>query len=171
VKSLARPGGNVTGVFFQQIELVVKRVELLKDAFPGPQAATIFWDALFLPTSVGQRKSAAETLGLRVAGTELRDTPYDYERAFAQPPLDHRGELLVMVSPFFFRDRAQLADLVLRHRMVSMFGSREWVDAGGLLSYGASLPGLYRRAAEFVDRLAKGPSPLICRSSNQPSSS
>ena len=158
VKSLARPDGNVTGVFFQQIELAMKRAQLLKDAFPDPQAATVFWDAI----SADQwraTQSAAKALGLRVAGIELRETPYDYERAFAQSPLDYRGELLVMVSPFFFRDRAQLADLVLRHRVVSMFGSREWVDAGGLVSYGASLPGLYRRAAEFVDRLAKGAKP------------
>jgi putative ABC transport system substrate-binding protein len=155
VKSLARPGGNVTGVFFQQIELAVKRAQLLKDAFPHSETATVFWDAI----SADQwraTQSAAEALGLRVVGIELHETPYDYERAFAQSPLEHRGELLVMVSPFFYRDRAQLADLVLRHRIVSMFGSREWVDAGGLLSYGASLPGLYRRAAEFVDRLARG---------------
>jgi len=64
-----------------------------------------------------------------------------------------------MVSPFFFSERAQLANLVLRHRMVSMFGAREFADAGGLLSYGASLPGMYRRAAELVDRLAKGAKP------------
>jgi len=64
-----------------------------------------------------------------------------------------------MVSPFFYRDRGQLGDFVLRHRMISMFGLREWVDAGGLLSYGPSLPRLYRRAAEFVDRVAKGTKP------------
>jgi putative ABC transport system substrate-binding protein len=158
VKSLARPGGNVTGVFFQQIELAVKRVQLLKDAFPDSQTATVFWDAISAD-QWGASQRAAEALGLRVTGIELRETPYDYERALTQSPLDYRGELLVMVSPFFYRDRAQLGDLVLRHRMVSMFGLREWVDAGGLLSYGASLPGLYRRAAEFVDRLAKGAKP------------
>lgn len=158
VKSLARPGGNVTGVFFEQIELAVKRAQLLRDAFPDSQTAIVFWDAI----SADQwraTETAAEALGLRVAGIELRETPYDYERAFAQSPLDYRGQLLVMVSPFFFRDRAQLADFLLRHRIVSMFGSREWADAGGLLSYGPSLPGLYRRAAEFVDRLARGAKP------------
>jgi putative ABC transport system substrate-binding protein len=136
VKSLARPGGNVTGVFFQQIELAFKRVQLLKDAFPNLQTATVFWDAISADQWRVTQK-AAEALGLRVTGIELRQTPYDYERAFAQSPLDYRDELLVMVSPFFYRDRAQLGDLVLRHRMVSMFGLREWVDAGGLLSYGA----------------------------------
>jgi putative ABC transport system substrate-binding protein len=158
VMSLARPGGNVTGLFLQQIELAAKRVQLMKDAFPDRQAATVFWDA----TSADQwqaTQDAAATLGLRVAGIELREPPYDYEWAFAQSPPDHRGELLVMTSAFFFRDRAQLAELVLRHRVVSMFVTREWVDAGGLVSYGASLPRLYRRAAEFVDRLAKGAKP------------
>jgi putative ABC transport system substrate-binding protein len=158
VKSLARPGGNVTGVFFQQIELAFKRVQLLKDAFPNLQTATVFWDAISADQWRVTQK-AAEALGLRVTGIELREIPYDYERAFAQSPLDYRDELLVMVSPLFYRDRAQLGELVLRHRMVSMFGLREWVDAGGLLSYGPSLPRLYRRAAEFVDRLAKGAKP------------
>jgi len=158
VTSLARPGGNVTGLFFQQIELAMKRVELMKDAFPHLQAATVFWDAISADQWQATRNAAA-TLGLRVAGIELRQPPYDYELAFAQSPPDHRGELLVMVSPFFFSERAQLANLVLRHRMVSMFGAREFADAGGLLSYGASLPGMYRRAAELVDRLAKGAKP------------
>ena len=158
VMSLARPGGNITGLFLQQIELAAKRVQLMKDAFPDRQAATMFWDA----ASADQwqaTQDAAATLGLRVAGIELREPPYDYERAFAQSPPDHRNELLVMTSAFFYLDRARLAELVLRHRVVSMFGTREWVDAGGLVSYGASLPRLYRRAAEFVDRLARGAKP------------
>jgi putative tryptophan/tyrosine transport system substrate-binding protein len=64
-----------------------------------------------------------------------------------------------MTSSFLLRDRARLAELVVRHRVVSMFASREWVDAGGLVSYGPSVPGLYRRAAEFVDRLARRAKP------------
>jgi hypothetical protein len=169
VKSLARPGGNVTGVFFQQIELAVKRAQLLKDAFPDPQAATVFWDAI----SADQwraTQSAAEALGLRVAGIELRETPYDYERAFAQSPLDYRGELLVMVSPFFFRDRAQHADLVLRHRWVPCS-----VHANGSMQVDCCLMGQASQGS--TDALPsswigspRGPSPLICRSINQPSS-
>jgi putative ABC transport system substrate-binding protein len=114
--SLARPGGNITGVFFQQIELTTKRLQLVKDAFPDMQTATLFWDRL----SADQwqaAQGAAPTLGLRLAGIELREQPYDYEGALTQAPSDYRGSLFVMTSPFFFRDRARLAEFALRHRI------------------------------------------------------
>jgi putative ABC transport system substrate-binding protein len=155
VNSLARPGGNVTGLFTQQIELTVKRIQLSKDAFPDVQAATVFWDTL----SVDQWKAtetAGARLGWRLAGIELREQPYDYERALAQAPPDHRGVLIVPTSPIFYRDRQRLADLAIRHRMGSMFVLREWVEAGGLMSYGVNFPALFRRAAEFVDKILKG---------------
>jgi ABC-type uncharacterized transport system substrate-binding protein len=153
VHSLARPGGNATGLFFQQIELTVKRLQLFKDAFPDIAAATVFWDAI----SVDQWRAAEDAqarLGLRLAGIELREPPYDYEIAFDRAPLDRRRALIVLASPVMFRDRAQLADLTLRRRVIAMFAFREFVQAGGLMSYGPSLPGLYRRAAEYVDRIA-----------------
>jgi putative ABC transport system substrate-binding protein len=93
-----------------------------------------------------------------LVGVELRE-PYDYEQALAQGQSDQRRNLFVMSSPFFFRDRTQLADLALRHRMISMFAFREWVDAGGLLSYGPSITGMFRRAADYVDRIARGAKP------------
>ena len=158
VNSLARPGGNVTGLFAQQIDLAAKRVQLLKDASPDVRAATVFWDA----PSAHQWKAteaAAATVGLRLAGIELREEPYDYERALAQAPPDHRSVLIVPTSPIFYRDRQHLSDLALRHRMASMFVLREWVEAGGLLSYGVSFPALFRRAAEFVDKILKGVKP------------
>jgi putative tryptophan/tyrosine transport system substrate-binding protein len=158
VTSLARPTGNVTGVYLQQIDLVVKRLQFVKDALPNMQAATVFWDQI----SADQWKAASDAsakLGLRLAGLELRDQPYDYERALAQAPPDHRGSLIVMTSPFLFRDRARLAEFALGHRMASMFSFREWVEAGGLLSYGPSITGMYRRAAEYVDRIARGAKP------------
>jgi putative ABC transport system substrate-binding protein len=158
VTSLARPGGNVTGVFFQQIELAMKRVQLVMDALPNMRGATVFWDA----ASVDQwqaTQEAAKQLGLRLAGIELRDPPYDYERALAQSPPDSRGGLIAMTSPFLFVDRDRLADFALRNRMASMFGFREYVEAGGVLSYGPSITGMYRRAAEYVDRIAKGAKP------------
>jgi ABC-type uncharacterized transport system substrate-binding protein len=155
VTSLARPSGNVTGLFLQQIELTVKRVQLLKDGFPDMKAATVFWDRLSSDQWDAARDAGAK-LGLRLAGVELRDPPYDFDRALAEAPADHRKNLLVMTSPFFFRDRARLADLALRNRAASMFSFREWVDEGGLLSYGPSFTGMYRRAAEYVNRIARG---------------
>jgi putative ABC transport system substrate-binding protein len=155
IKSLGRPAGNVTGLFLQQIELARKRLQLLKDALPSVQMATMFWD---LPSEDQWKatNSAAAAFGLRLAGVELREQPYDYERALALAPSDHRSVLIVPTSAVFYRDRQRLAELTLRHQIASMFVLREWVDAGGLLSYGASFPVMFRRAAEYVDRIAKG---------------
>jgi putative ABC transport system substrate-binding protein len=93
---------------------------------------------------------------LRLASIELREQPYDYERALGQAPPDHRSALIMPTSPLFYRDRQHLADFALRHGMASMFVLREWADAGGLLSYGASFSAMFRRAAEYVDKIAKG---------------
>ena len=158
VQSLARPGGTVTGVFFQQIELAMKRLQLMREALPDVSAATVFWNT----TSADQwraSQSAAETIGLKLAGVELGNPPYDYERALAQAPPDHRRILMVLSSPVFLPDRERLAQIALRHRIASMFVFRAYVDAGGLLSYGPSIDALYHRVAEYVDRIAKGMNP------------
>ena len=158
VTSLARPSGNVTGVFFQQIELSMKRMELLKEAFPELQSATVLWDQ----TTADQWRaiqSAAAALGIPVAGIELIKQPYDYERALSQTLLDHRRPVYFVMSGFFFRDRDRLANLALQRRVPSIFGTREYVDAGGLLSYGPNIIALFRRAAEYADRIARGAKP------------
>jgi putative ABC transport system substrate-binding protein len=159
VTSLARPSGNVTGVVFQQIELAAKRIQVIKDGFPDRVAATMFWDKLSSDQWEAARSTAA-MLDLQLVGIELREWPYDYEAALDQAPLDHRGMLVVPTSPFFFRDRARLAEFALRHRILSMFVFREWVDAGGLLCYGPSITALFARVAEFVDRIARGAQPV-----------
>jgi putative ABC transport system substrate-binding protein len=158
VTSLARPSGNVTGVFFQQTELSAKRIQLIRDAFPNTSAASMFWDQLSADQWQAAQNAAA-TLGLGLFGIELREQPYDYDRALREAPPDHRGMLIVATSPFFFRDRARIADLALRHRIASIFVFREWVEAGGLLSYGPSIVAQFVRVAEFVDRLARGAKP------------
>jgi ABC-type uncharacterized transport system substrate-binding protein len=158
VTSLARPSGNITGLFFQQIELAAKRIQLIKDGFPDRVAATMFWDKLSADQWEAARSTAA-MLGLPLFGIDLREPPYDYEAALDQAPLDHRGMLIVPTSPFFFHDRARLAEFALRHRVLSMFVFREWVDAGGLLCYGPSITALFGRVAEFVDRIARGAKP------------
>jgi putative ABC transport system substrate-binding protein len=90
---------------------------------------------------------------------ELRDVPYDYVQALAGADGTRGDALLVMTSPFFFRDRDRLAELALRHRLPSVFVLREHTDAGGLMSYAPSLTGMYRRIADYVDRIAKGAKP------------
>src|SRR6516162_7919361 len=158
VTSLARPSGNITGVVFQQIALAAKRIQIIKDGFPDRPAATMFWDKLSADQWEAARSTAAK-LGLQLSGIELREPPYDYEAALDQAPLDHRGTLIVPSSPYLFHDRARLADFALRHRILSMFVFREWVDAGGLLCYGPSITALFGRVAEFVDRIAHGAKP------------
>jgi len=158
VTSLAKPAGNVTGLFLQQIELTAKRLQLLKSEFPDLKAVTVFWDQITADQwDAAQR--AGSSLGLRLSGIEFRDPPYDYEKAMAQMTPDHGRTLLVLVSPFFFRDRQRLADVALGQGLVSMFGFREWVDAGGLLSYGPTINGMFRRTAEYVDMIARGAKP------------
>jgi putative tryptophan/tyrosine transport system substrate-binding protein len=158
VTSLARPTGNVTGVFLQQIELTQKRVQLLKSAFPDLKAATVFRDRITTDQWEAAQRAGA-SLGLRLSGIEFLDPPFDYDKALAQAPPDSRGTVLVMVSPFFFRDRAKQADFALRNRIVTMFGFREWADAGGLMSYGVSVSSMQRLAAGYVDRVARGVKP------------
>ncbi len=89
----------------------------------------------------------------------MRDQPYDYEKALTHAPADFRSVVIFPTSPVFYRDRQRLAEFAVQHKMATMFGFREWVDAGGLISYGVNFPAVYRRAAEFVDMIAKGANP------------
>ena len=158
VTSIARPTGNVTGIFFQQIELAAKRLQLLKDAFPATRTATVFWDKLSADQWRATQSNAAK-FGLDIAGIELRDYPYDYERALKQAPPDHRGFLVVMTSPLFALDRERLVQFTFRQRIASMFVFREFVDQGALMSYGPSRTVLSRRIADYVHRIARGAKP------------
>ena len=159
VRSLARPGVNLTGISFQQIELTEKRLQIAREAFPDVQAIAVFWDEISAEQwhAAG---NAAPKLGLRLAGVKFREQPYDYERALAQLPPEHRRVLIVLTSPAFaVPNRTRLPEFALRHRMASIFSLRQYVDAGGLMSYGASFTAMYRRAAEYVDRIARGARP------------
>ncbi|HEX7922833.1 MAG TPA: ABC transporter substrate-binding protein [Bradyrhizobium sp.] len=158
VKSLARPATEVTGLYLQQIDLAKKRVELLTQALPDAHAATVFWDTV----SEDQWKataSAAPEFGLQLADVRLRDQPYDYDKALANVPPDFRSVVIFPTSPVFYRDRERLAEFAVRQKVATVFAFREWVDAGGLLSYGVDFPAMFRRAAEFVDMIAKGSKP------------
>ena len=159
VKSLARPGGNITGVFFQQPALAAKRAQLLKDAFPALSGATVFWDQVSADQWQAMRQAAERTPTMHLSGIEFHERPFDYEKALEQAAPSDRAALIVMASPLFALDRARLPEFALQHRMMSVFYTREYVDVGGLFSYGVSFTGLYRRAAEYVDRIAKGAKP------------
>jgi putative ABC transport system substrate-binding protein len=158
VASLARPTGNVTGILLEQIELAAKRLQLVKDAFPAIGKATVFWDRLSAHQWRATRDSAAK-FGFDVAGVELRDYPYDYTRALAQAPPEHRGFLFTMTSPLFARDRDRIVQFALLNRLPSMFVFREYADQGGLMSYGPSRTVMSRRVADYVHRIARGAKP------------
>jgi putative ABC transport system substrate-binding protein len=134
VASLNRPGGNVTGIGAMSAEIGSKRVGLLHELLPAK-------------------------FGLQVTGIEFKDYPYDYERALAQAPPEYRRFLIATTSPFFARDRARLAEFTLRHQIASMFVFREYVDLGGLMSYGPSREAMSRRTADYVNRIARGAKP------------
>ena len=154
VGSLARPGGNLTGLFYQQIDLTLKRLQLMQEAVPNIPRMTVFWDS----SSEGQWRAAdkaAAGLGLQLHGIELRELPYHFDAA----PANYRGALVTMMSPIFFNDRVRLTEFTLRRRLPSMFGLREWAELGALLSYGPNNVALFRRAAEYVERIAKGAKP------------
>jgi putative ABC transport system substrate-binding protein len=159
VASLPRPGGNVTGVFFQQLELTGKRLELLKDVVPQMQRVAVLWDAL----SADQFPAAAEAargLGVQLLSLELRHPPaYDVAGAFSAAVRGRADALLILASPLFYRERSQLTALALQHRLPWISASRDSVEAGGLIAYGVNLAHMYRRAAVYVDKILKGTKP------------
>jgi putative ABC transport system substrate-binding protein len=155
--SLARPGGNVTGVFFQQRELTAKRMELLREAFPRLTRVAILWD----PSATDQFKaadSAARSLGLRVQSLEIQN-PDGFPNAFATAAKERADAVFVVTTAVFFRERAQLSKLAVERRLPAVYALREYVEAGGLMSYGANLPEMFRRAGGYVDRIFKGAKP------------
>lgn len=158
VDSLARPGGNVTGVFLQQPELTPKRLELLKEALPGASRVAVLWDAV----SADQLKAAihaASSLRVELRPLELRNPPYDFDGALREAARGRADAALLLAFPLAFRDRAQIAQLALKHRVPTVSPFREYAEAGGLMAYGANLSDMFRRAAEYVDRILRGAKP------------
>jgi putative ABC transport system substrate-binding protein len=163
VTSLARPGGNVTGLSFLAPELVGKRLELLKQAVPGVTRVAVLWE----PGGQGERtakdmlkqaEAAARALGVRPQFVEARG-PADFDRAFSDMTRARAGALTVLGSVMFVNERRRLVDLAAKNRLPAVYLSREFVDAGGLMSYGPNVADLFRRAATYVDKILKGAKP------------
>jgi putative ABC transport system substrate-binding protein len=163
VTSLARPGGNVTGLSNLAPELVGKWLELLKRAVPGVSRVAALWQ----PGALGERTEkgtltraevAARGLGVRLQFVEARG-PEDFDRAFSDMTGARAGALTVLTSSMFFGERRRLVDLAAKHRLPAVYQWREFVDAGGLMSYGPNRPDWYRRAATYVDKILKGAKP------------
>jgi putative ABC transport system substrate-binding protein len=159
IASLARPGGNITGVLLQTIEVTAKRLDLFKEAVPDIRRVALLWDRNSADTYEAATKAAA-TLAIQVVSVEFRDTPYDYERALSEAGVAPGDGLMAMSSGIFFDDREKLARLALSLKLPTMaVGGRESVDAGGLMYFGASLSGMARLAARYVDKILKGAKP------------
>jgi putative ABC transport system substrate-binding protein len=160
VESLARPGGNVTGLSLISPDLVGKRLELLKDVVPGLSRVVVLWNAAN-PTNVAawqETQAAARALGLLLHSQEVRG-PQDLDGAFALMAEARPEALLVLGDALTGMHRQQIAEFATQRHLPSMFAERESVVAGGLMSYGPSLPDLYRRAATYVDKILKGAKP------------
>jgi putative ABC transport system substrate-binding protein len=160
VASLAQPGGNITGLSSFNVSLNQKRLQLLKEVAPAASRVAV----LFVradpasPLQLTDIQAAAPILSVTPLPFEVRDAD-DLERTFGAIREDQAGALLVVTSPLLRTYQRQIAELAAENALPAMYGSRENVEAGGLMSYGASNEALYRRAAYYVDRILKGAKP------------
>ena len=159
VAGLARPGGNITGVFLRQPELTAKRLELLKEAVPKVSRVAVLRDQLSGDEQLKAAEAAARSLRLQLQSLEFRNPPYDFEGAFRAAAQGRVGALLVLNSPIIFQGRAQIIELAAKSRLPTMSGIQGFAEAGGLMSYGASLVEMFRIAAAHVDKIFKGAKP------------
>jgi len=163
VTSLARPGGNVTGLYALAAELVGKRLELLKQAVPEVSRVAVLWHPGAVPEHTEKdmlkgAEVAARALGVRLQFVEARG-PADFDRAFSDMTRARAGALTMLPSTMFVNERRRLVDLAAKNRLPTVLAARVWVDDGGLMSYGPSIADLFRRAATYVDRILKGARP------------
>ena len=161
VGSLARPGGNVTGLSYSVgADIFGKDLELLKEVVPRVRRVAVLSnpDSPAQPLTVRNVKDAARSLGLQLQLLEARG-PEGFDGAFAAMAREHVGALLVVQDPAFIPHRPRLVDLAAKNRLPSIFTQREDAEAGGLMSYGPSLSDLYRRAGTYVDKILKGANP------------
>jgi putative tryptophan/tyrosine transport system substrate-binding protein len=161
VASLARPGGNVTGVSFSAgLEIFGKRLELLKQIVPEVRRVAILSnsDNPNQPSVIKDVRAAAGSLGVELQLLDARG-PAEFDGAFTAMTKERVGSLLVVGDPVFFLHRTRLVDLAAKSRLPTTYSIREYVDVGGLLSYGPSLSDLWRSAATYVDKILKGAKP------------
>jgi putative ABC transport system substrate-binding protein len=159
VASLAQPGGNITGLSFQDPELMGKRLELLQQAVPGVTRVAYLWHAAPHNARVLQElETAARALGVQLLPVEVRE-PYPFDQAFATMAEAYADALITLPSTVFVSRRTQIVDLASKTRLPGIFPDRELADAGGLMSYGPSLTANYHRAATYVDKILKGAKP------------
>jgi putative tryptophan/tyrosine transport system substrate-binding protein len=159
VASLARPGGNVTGLSSQQTDTTTKRLELLREVVPGLRRLAILanTDNSYVALEMREVEAATRTLGLETASAEIRRAE-DIAPAFEG--LKGRAEALyVLPDPLLFANRIRINTLALGARLPTLHALREYVETGGLISYGTNWPDQWRRAADYVDKILRGAKP------------
>jgi putative tryptophan/tyrosine transport system substrate-binding protein len=161
VASLAHPGGNITGLSVMSAELGEKRIQLLKEMFPKVAHAM---DVLWNPDYVGMRarfeqaRTAAPAVGLNVRSVEVRDTR-ELDAAFEAIVRERPEALLLLVDPFTRSQRLRIVEFAAAQRLPAIYESSDFVDAGGLISYGPNILNQFRRAASYVDKILRGAKP------------
>jgi ABC-type uncharacterized transport system substrate-binding protein len=160
VGSLGQPGGNITGLTGQSADIAAKRLQLLEDLVPGSQLIAVLMNPAtpFARLSLKETRAAADTLQVRLAVFEVRTRDQVASRFEAASKSGVAG-MIVFSDPLTYEARQQIADLAAKFRLPTMYGHRDHVEAGGLISYGASRRAMYRRAAEYADRILKGTKP------------
>ncbi len=161
VASLARPGGNITGLaFYAGLEIAGKQLHLLKEVVPKVSKVAVLWNSSN-PASAGavrETEVAARSLGVQLQLLQAR-SPNEFDSAFAAMTRGRAGALMVIVDPMFNLHRRRLADLAAKGRLPAMYGVADHVEAGGLLAYAPNFNDLFRRAATYVDKILKGTKP------------
>ena len=160
IASLARPGGNITGLTNLITGLSGKRLQILKEAIPGISRVGVIWNPEN-PSSVSafkETQDAVQGLAMQLQSLEVRG-PNDFEGAFQAAAKRQARALSVVSDSLMFSNRKRLLDLAAKHRLPTMHTQSLWVEAGGLISYGTSLPDLWRRAATYIDKILKGAKP------------
>ena len=165
VASLARPGGNVTGLSSLTPELNTKRLEILKDAVSKLARVGLLWPSAGPGTGVGRDiqlkevKPTALALKLKLEEIETQPDPKGLESAFQTAKQKQVGAIMTTTTRPFFAERKRIVELAVKYRLPAIYFPKEFVDAGGLMSYGADYTDLYRRAAAYVDKILKGAKP------------
>jgi putative ABC transport system substrate-binding protein len=160
IASLAHPGGNVTGLAVLNAETSAKRLELLREVVPGLSRGAVLWNSANPANGLAWKETegAGRTLGVALQSDEVRG-PGDFEATFAMISQQHPDILLVLQDALTLEYRKEIIGFALRQRLPAMFVGKEWVEEGGLMSYGDRLPERYRRAADIVDKVLRGAKP------------
>lgn len=163
VTSLARPGGNITGLSNLNTDLVGKWLELLLQAVPGSKRVALLWQPGYLPERaerdvIQRAEVAAQALGVRLLFVEARRQE-DFDRAFAEMTRARVDAVIVWGGVLFIAERKRIAEMAARNRLPSSYPMSEFVDAGGLISYAPNVADNFRRTAAYVDRILKGAKP------------